>query len=399
MFSKLTSRFLVSGLLGLFMVIGLAQVFPIALAAEFIPADSNNGNVTLSTNDTHHNAYTAGGTVLVNSNITGDLYSAGGTVTVEGSVEQDAVIAGGTVILNGKVGGDVRIAGGTVTINGPVAGDVLVAGGTVLLTEKASVGRDLAITGGSLTIDAPVVGSVKIQGGVLTLNSKIEGDVIARVDQELIIGSKADIKKISYHATREANVSEGARLGEVDFQKVEHHRGGHAGNVIASIFTIVFVVKVLAMLLAGLLLMRLFPRTSRIAVAKICDRPWLNLGIGALVLFVAPIVGIVILFTFLGMYIAITAFLVWLLLLMFAALTSSVFVGSWIIKKLTKKSENQEPIVDWQSLLIGIVALSIIMLVPVIGGLFFFILLLISFGSMLRMLFDHIKSEQGQLSK
>lgn len=370
-----------------------ALMVPTTFAAEFIAPDQESGNVTLSSGEKHHNTYVAGGKVFVNTDITGDLYAAGGTITIEGKIEQDAVVAGGTVTINGTVGGDVRVAGGTVTINGAVTGDVLIAGGTVYLTEKASIGGDLAAASGDMIVDSAIAGNAMIAGGVITLNSKVGGTVKVTADQSFTIGSKAEVAQtINYQGVKEATVVDGAKIGAVDFKKIEQPRGGHAGRVFATIFTITFVIKILAMMLAGLLLMKLFPRTSHAAVGKIMDKPWVNLGVGALVLFVGPIAVIIALISFFGLYIAIGAFLAWLLMLLFAALSSSVFVGSWIVKQLTKKPNM---VYDWQALLIGIAVLSIVMLIPIIGGLFFFAILLIAFGAMIRLLMDHSRNEQS----
>lgn len=379
---------------------GLAIVLiaaPIAVhtvgAAEFIAPQGDAQNITLSKGETHKNVYIAGGSVFINSDTVGDLYAAGGTVIVEGAVEQDLVVAGGTVTLNGTVGGDVRVAGGNIIINGPVGGDVLVAGGTVHLTEKASVLGDLAVGSGDLIVDAPVTGTVKIGGGVVTLNSNMPGAVSVMSSETLTIGSKAVIpNSITHKGISEATVQEGAQIGTINFEMVQNQGKGHVGGMIATLFTITFVIKIIALVLAGLLLMKLFPHTSRESVEYMQRGMWANLGIGFLALIVGPIAFFILLISFFGMYIAFLLLFTWLTMLLLAALVASVFVGAWIVKILTKKGEMKY---DWQSLLIGVVALGILMLVPVVGGLIFFILMLMAFGGIIRQFYGRIKNEQS----
>lgn len=362
------------------------------MAAEFIAANDDSGNVTLSQGDTHRNAYVAGGSVFVNSAISGDIFAVGGTVTIENTIEQDAVIAAGTVIMNNSVGGDVRVAGGTLTINGAIAGDLLVAGGTVNITEKGSVGGDLVMAGGTVTVDGNVAGKAMIDGGIVLINSTITGPLRVTASETLTFGSKAVVsQKIACKGLKAAVVNEGAQVGEIEFTQMKNH-GNKAGAAFAAIFTIGFVLKLVAAIVFGLILMKLFPRTSQAAVAKISDNPWTNLGVGALVLFVGPIAVIIALVSFVGMYVAITAFLAWLILLLISSVSSAVFVGGWIIKKLTKKSEM---VFDWQALAIGVVALAIAKFIPIAGWLFCFAVMLIAFGAMVRMLLGHIKSEQA----
>lgn len=369
-------------------------LLPSAMAAEFIVADEDSGNVTLSQGDTHHNAYVAGGSVFVNSAVTGDLYAAGGTITVENSIEQDAVIVGGTVILNGPVGGDVRLAGGTVTLNGSIAGDVILAGGTVHITEKGIIGGDLIMGGGQLIIDGAVAGRTLINGDAVVINSKMTGPLRVTATESLVFGPKADIaQKVNYKGVKEATLSEGAKVSDIEFTSIKGH-SNKAAAVLAAIFTVGFVVKLLAAIIAGLLLMRLFPRAVRASVGKISNNPWSNLGVGLLALIVGPVAAIFLLLTFVGLYVAVLIFLGWLLVLVLASIASSIFVGSWIVQKLTKKTE---AVYDWQALVIGVVALAIIKFIPIIGWLFVFVVLLTAFGAMLRLFVGHIKNEQGRV--
>ncbi len=366
-----------------------------ALAAEFIAPQGDAENITLSKGETHKNVYIAGGSVFINSDISGDLYATGGTIIVEGTVEQDVVVAGGTVTLNGSIGGDVRVAGGTVVINSSVNGDVLVAGGTVHLTEKASVQGDLAAATGDLIVDATVVGSVKISGGAVTLNSSLPGNVSVMASESFIVGSKAIIPNtISYKGVSEAKVQDGAQVGTIDFQKINNRGGqGHISGMIIALFSIAFVFKAVGLILAGLLLMKLFPRTAAASAHYMDNAKWLNLGVGAIALIVGPIIFLVLLITFFGMYIAFLVLFAWLIMLLIAALIASVHVGAWIIKYLTKKDVM---VYDWQALVIGVVVLGIIMIIPFVGSLTFFILLMMAFGGIIRQLYAHIKSEQVQ---
>lgn len=366
---------------------------PTAFAAEFIAPDKDSGNITLSNGETHKNVYIAGGSIFINSNIAGDLYGAGGTIIVEGNVEQDVVIAGGTVTINGQVGGDIRVAGGNIIINGAVAGDVIMGGGTLHLTEKANVTGDLVAGAGEITVDATVVGNLKIAGGVVTLNSSLPGKIDVMADQSFIIGSKAIIANdINYKGNTEAVVQDGAQVKAVNFEKLPEHRGGQVGAMFAALFTIAFVIKAIGLVLAGLLLMKLFPRTAASTVRSMNYKPWSNAGIGLLALIVGPILIVILLITFIGFYIAFLIFFVWLIMLLLAALVASVHVGAWIVKMLTKKTEM---VYDWQALLIGVVVLGIIMIVPFIGGLVFFVLLMMAFGGIIRQFYGQIKNEQS----
>lgn len=381
-----------------FVAVGLVAfllIAPVASAAEFISGGDKDGNVTLSSTEKHHNAYVAGGSVFVNSPITGDLYAAAGDLTIEASVEQDVVVAGGTVIINGPVGGDVRVVGGDVIINGKISGDLVTAGGTVRLTEKGSVGGDAYVAGGQVTFDGPVGANMKVRGGQVTINNSIFGKVDVMVDETLTFGSKAVVEsKVSYKGPKEAVIQDGAKVGEVDYKATQQHSGGGAGKAIAGFFAVMTLVKLLGVIILGLILIKLFPRSSNELTHSFMQKPWVNMGIGFLALVVGPIAVVIVLITIVGMYVAILAFLVWLVLLLIASILACVFAGVWLMQKLGKKTDNNA---DWQSLVAGSVALTVIGIVPVIGGLIFFVIMLMAFGSLLRHLQSRIQDEQSSV--
>lgn len=384
--------------LGLATFLALSLSFaPIASAAEFLAPADTQGNVTLSSTETHHNAYVAGGSVFANSTITGDLYAVGGSLTIEGSVEQDLVVAGGNITVNGPIGGDIRVAGGTVIINSKVNGDVVVAGGTVTFTEKSSVGGDAMLAAGEVRFDGPVIGNVKVRGGQVTINSTVTGNVDVMADQSLTFGSKAVVaSKILYKGSKEAVVTDGAQISAVEYQPLANRAGNKnaAGDALAGIFTFFVLIKAIGGLILGLILIKLFPRSTKELVGSFQNKPWHNLGIGFLALIVGPIAAMILIITFVGMYVAFMLLLAWLLIIFIAAIVACIFAGVWLIK-LYKK--NEEVKADWKALVVGLVAMTVISFIPVIGMLVYSVLMLIAFGSLLRHLQGYIKEEQNSV--
>ncbi len=366
---------------------------PTVNAVEFVAPDKDKGDVTISSSETHRNLYTAGGSVFMNAPVMGDLYTAGGNLTIEGNVEQDLVVVGGTVNINGTIGGDVRVLGGTVIVNNKISGDLLVFGGTVQITEKASVGGDLFAGVGTISVDGAVTGKTEIMGEDVTLNSAINGSVSVKESKSLTIGPKAVIpQKITYSGQTEAVVKDGATIAGVEFSQAQINKtpAKNARHAFATMFTVMFLVKLIGITILGLILMKLFPQTSVTSVMKIKDNPWANLGWGAMFLFVGPILVLITAFTIIGLYVAIAVFIAWLLVLTFAGLTGSTFVGAWVISKLFQK---QEVKYNWQALLAGLIVVSLASIIPVLGMLAFLILLLVSCGAMLRQIGTFSKNQ------
>lgn len=362
------------------LILALGLMAPRVQAAEFIaPGPGQNGSVSVN-GEGHRNVYVASGSVSVASNVSGDLYAAGGKILVTGNVEQDLVVGGGTVTINGNVGGDVRIGAGDLTITGQVAGDVLIGGGSVTLASTSSVGGDLVAGAGDIIVEAPVAGEVRIGGGTVFINSAIAGEVWIQSDEELRFGSKANIQKaVTHKSYKEAISDEGSQVPNVTFEKMERK----AGHAMAGILTGAFVIKLLALILAAWLLIHFLPRRVRTVVEGVRQKPWHSLGIGFLGMIAFPVGIIILLLTFVGYYVAFVAALWFALAMIVTCLLSAIVIGALLEKLLMKRSELK---IDWQAVVIGVVVASVMWLIPFVGLLIMMIIVMMTFGSLLRMI-------------
>ncbi len=375
---------------GLAVLVSVLAFAPmVSRAAEFLaPGEQDNGNLTLPSSQTHRNLYVAGGNVTIDSVTTGDLYAAGGTVIVSGNIEQDANLGGGTVILNGNTGGDVRVFGGNITINRPVGGDVLVFGGTVTLGEQASIAGDLIVCGGSANVNGPVSGSVWASAGSVTLNSAITGPVKVKSGKQLVFGPNARVAgTVNYTGPSEALVQDGAQVSSIDFHMTEKRGTGHK---FTGLFTLAFLLKMLAWIAAGLVLLQIFKRPARAVTESLRQSPWLNLGIGVLGAVVVPVLALILALVILGYYLAFLLFIAYIFFLGVSCITAAVFTGALIVKWLTKKPDLA---LDWQAVVIGVVLFGIVALVPVIGWIIVTLLSLMAFGAYVRLVRATVRSD------
>ncbi len=364
-----------------------------AQAAEFLAPSPDGGsrNITIGSTEEHKNLYVVGGSVVINGKTLGDLYAAGGNVDVAGEVEKDAVVAAGNVTIDGKVGDDLRAAGGSIKVDAPVAGDLLAAGGNLVISEKSSVGGDASIGGGTIVLDAPVAGDLRLGGGDISINSQIKGSVTvmgANKNQHIVFGSKAEVsgKFIIYGEGTSITKLEGAKVSDPEYRPA---RGGYRRGGVAKMIGGAIVIKLLALILAILLVLRLFPRRAQTAINSVMSDPWSNLGIGFLGLIVIPIVAIIAAILLVGYYAAFALLAWYVLMLLLAGLVAALFVGAWIIKVLTKKPELKA---DWQAGVIGAVVLVLLGFIPVVGWILSFALFCMGLGALLRMAKADVKA-------
>lgn len=359
-------------------LVSLLLIAPSAQAAEFFaPGPDDQGRVSISKPDVR-NAYIAGADVSIESTVAGDLYAAGAKIIITGDVEQDLNVGGGDINLNGKVGGDVRIGGGDITITETIAGDLIIGGGSVTISSTSSIGGDLIVGAGRLVLDAPVKGAVRIGGGDVIINSEITGPVWVQADTSLTFGPKAKVaSEVKYKGRKDAVINEGASVTNLQFEKIEKKSMGSVKSVVGG----AIVIQLIAAIIAGLVLIKIFPKRVKWLVGGIAQNPWMNLGLGFLGMVVIPMAVFVALITFVGYYLAFILMTWFILALMLACLVASIFLGASIEKLLTKGTELK---INWQSVVIGVVAIGLIKLIPIIGWVAILALMLMSFGSFLQ---------------
>lgn len=374
-------------------VVGLFVVAAPVFAADFLaPSKDDNGSVVVGSAEKHKNLYVAGANLTVNGDTLGDLYAAGSQVTVDGATDQDLVAAGGNVSVNGKVGGDMRVAGGTLTINSPVSGDLLVGGGNVNITQKSSIGADAVIGAGNLILDAPVTGSLKVAGGSVVINSKVGGSVWIRTSGNVVFGPKAEIDgKIYITAPKEAVVKDGAQITTPEFTKYEA-RDASAKKGLFAVFTAFFLVKLVAYFVTALLLWKVLGHHIAKMPEYIQGNFWKSTGVGFLVAVVGPIATILLLVTLVGYYLAFITIAAYALLILLAVSVASVFLGSWLMMKISK---TPNMIFSWQSILLGVVAIMILGFVPIVGSIANAVLVLSALGATSRWMWAVVRQSHN----
>lgn len=352
-----------------------------AKAADFYLPQKDNPNAVISASEKYSNLYTAAGNLTVNGDILGDLSAAGGTVTFDGKVENSLLLVGGNMTLAGIVGKTARIAGGNYSISTQIGGDLALAGGNVTLSEKALIGGDLIAAAGNLTLNADVTGKARIAGGNIYINSKINGDVRIKASQKVIFGPKADIAgKVIYHAPKEAVFMEGSNVKNTEFKLVAARS---YKNEIRAFLSFAFLLKLLAWFLAGLLAMKLFKNKIQEIFAEITQNPWTNLGMGLVWMICTPIVAFLLFVSFVGYYLGGLLAVTYVLALMAANLLSALMLGYLLMKYMNKSAD---AVSDWQIIAIGVVILSLLKFIPIVGWAAVCVLLLVSLGAMVKII-------------
>ncbi len=281
------------------------------------------------------NLYLSGASTVVAGTVNGDLVSAGGTVVVTGNIQDDALIFGGTINISGTIHGDARVAGGNLLIDGSVGGDVITFGGQVEIGPHAVIGGDLIAQGGDVKVNPA---------------AQVKGERY--------------VKSMEYKEAKED-------LG--DFWKKNA----------TSVIWFSMLMGVLTVLVVAAFIFGLCGNLTQRVVSEAIDHNsfWSNFGVGFLLLIVSPIVAISCLITGVGALLGGVILLVYILAIFISTVFAGIVLGGLLNKYIKKSQKNH---ITWFWLVLGVVGLQVLGFVPFIGGLLWFVLLMVCVGSLVK---------------
>lgn len=310
--------------------------------------------------------YAGGNRVLIEGTVQGDLVVAAfQTVEISGTVEGDVVGYSPLVVVTGNVGGSLRVAADVVRVEGRVGVDIFTGTRSAVVT--GSVGRD--VQAWTLTLDVRARVGRDILGRVFgraRIGGVVEGDVEITVrNLEVLPGTRIG-GSLGYRSDQEADIADDVEVG-----RVLTRRDPVTPNVrVQAIYTLTWILVVIAVAGLGFLLFWLMPRTLRLAVESVQTRTFLSLVVGLVVLVVPLALLIVVLVQVvdsspeLALPSAIVGLPIGLLLLgmlLFGVLVSPVPVLTALGSRLTRRRRSA-----LFGYLVGLLAWALILLVPAV---------------------------------
>ena len=374
---KSVIRLLRPGALGLvlLLVMVLGGWPPSVLAAD---PRSGNTIVIPAGEIVADDVYASGNKVEVAGTIRGDLVAMAQTVVVTGEVTGDLLVASQEVRIPGRVGGSVRVMAMRVEVPGAIQEDLVAMAQTVVVPAGATIGRDVLLAAQGATLDGTVGRGVRGAAERLTINGEVRGSVQGDYNR-LVIGPQAAIDgDVLYRSSNEAEIAPGARIGgRVERTPVEEP----SPWMRVLVFIAAWLRGVVGLTAFSLLVAWLAPRYSTRAVEAITGRPWLSLGVGALVLILVPAVALIIFVLGLligGWWIALVLLgVLWLLGVLSYAVVA-LGVGRWLAVRFGFAGAWPLWIV-----LAGSALLLAVLAVPILGAIVGFVALIAGLGGQL----------------
>lgn len=315
--------------------------------------------------------YIFGGSVTVEEDVRGDLTVVGGQVRVHANVSGDLFVLGGAVLVDGKVGDSARVAGGNIEVNNRIAKDLIVLGGNVTVGKEAVIGRDLFGAGGNLKVSSRVRDDINGSYGQLAISGPVGGNVKVSVGQLNLEDGARIRKNLEYRSENEVRISGRAK---VEGQTKKYAPLKPKSSPVARFFG--WLMSFLSMLVVGLIAAAVFPKPLRRTEEALAGRAWPSLGIGFAVLFLTPIVLVLLLVTVIGIPLALILTAGYLVSIYTAQIFTAAVVGETALARAGSGAHRPEA-----GVAVGVAALSLVKLVPVIGPLATFFAMMFGLGA------------------
>lgn len=370
------------------LLLGFIAIGKPALAAEFKSGDAVS---IAATDKVNGDLYAASNNLTVDANLPGDAFLAGSMIRVTGKTAQSLHAAGSVVTVTGEVGHALRVVGSQVLISGTINGDVMAAGAMVQILPGTVIKGDLYLGAASAVIDGKILGSTKIAGTDVTFRADAAKDVQIMAEK-LNLGAQSKIAgKLFYQAPNEASIAQGATVtGGIEYKKLEKPTKQAVVPMKTKNVTGLAILWFLGILITNLIVAYVGWYFFKQRVLDITNQVLNNfarqMGWGFVWLVVIPIACVVLLITFVGIPFSFFFLMVYVLAIALAKVLASVVLGSWLMKLITKKGVNGNgkgwP-VDWKVILLGVVVMSLLMLIPVLGWIACFVFFLAALGGVM----------------
>lgn len=289
------------------------------------------------------------------------IFMAGDNQVIDKPIDGDLMVGAGNIKINSNVGGDVYAGGGQIEIGGIINGNLIVGGGNIVISGK--VLKNVIVGGGQVKIDnsADIGGYVLVGGGKVDLLGKFLGPVKVGA-RDLVVGEKAVINGDLEADVTSAEVSPTSKIEGV--KKIQIHEIKQSEKqVIGRKFTFGReIYSFLSRLVLVLVLIKLLEK--KMVNIDIKKSFWSNVGLGLIVLVVTPFLMLMLLISFIGIPLSGIFFLLYILFLSLSGVVTSILMGNFVYQKGYIKNENL-----YIQGIVGLFLLSVLGLIPFVGGL------------------------------
>ena len=243
------------------------------------------------------------------------------------------------------------------------------------------VGGRAWIAAGDLRLDGEVTQELRASAGRVVIAGTVNGDVELLAEQVIVEETAVIMGNLHYQSAVPARIADGARIaGKVTHTQVEVDiRPVVASVIIASLFVLISII------ITAVVLYLLFPSYSLRISESLGAEPWMSLGIGLAIFAGAPVLILILMSTAVGVWLALMLLALYLVMLLTGYFIGALFLGNTVLNRMRKSEAGKAA--RALALALAIVVLALFNLVPLLGTLVSWAVLLAGTGALGRQLY------------
>ena len=361
------------------------------------------------------------------SKVVGDLFAFCYTIVQSDSVVGNFMAFAYKITNFGPVTGSYRGFGREVSCNSDIGRNLLLFGQAIDVGTQAHIKRNADLKGENVLFVGIVDGTLSINARQAVISGSIGGDLNFDGDSLIINPNTTIAGNINYTSPNRINIGQGAVInGQVEWKKEtkekpeqEEKSVWHSLTRLLSlrgyaIYTIVlwiliFIASIIpipgllvsiilwfVLLVSGNILIAIYKSRAMASEAVLNDKFFPSMGLGFMIFIIAPIVTFVLFMTVLASPLALMLFMVFGMAIFAGGIYSGLFIGRKICRMMGSSGANTPGFLCFT---IGTTLMMIVSLIPVLGYLVVFLLLLAGLGAVVQSFRKNTTSENQVISQ
>lgn len=327
---------------------------------------------------------TVEGTLIMNGDflhidgvVRGDVFAMVEQMTVRGRIEGNLFAVARDLELTGEVRGSAHIAAENLNVDGRIDGNLYTLSDVLTLASEARVGLDAFHLGERIRVEGEIGRDLVTGGKHMEIRGAVGRNFETWAKRGKILSTARIAGDVFAHVHDESDfeIAEGAVVGgETSIEPLDSMRRGRLARYTHAAFYFWLLIRLCAAFAMGLLLYALLPEifSGRIPSGNAFFR---SLGVGFVVLLVAPIALVIIGLTLIGLPIALIGSALYLSALYLAGIVVAALIG---VSLVHPRSEGFRDF--GVALLVGVLIVTLSTQIPILGGMVRLVVILLGLG-------------------
>jgi cytoskeletal protein CcmA (bactofilin family) len=328
--------------------------------------------------DNLEGVWAVGAIVSIRGNVRDVIRACGAEVDIDATTGGDVNSCGAIVSVKGAIGRDLLVASARSSVDARVAGNLKVVGARVLIGPQTQVQGETTIAGAEVIFAGTSQGPATFHGDTVRIDGRITGNVLVRA-RSVTVGKGAVIEgAIAFETFGDPLIESGATVRGRQTVTMPQPPEIGPGAVFLTLGAMFLFAVGAGLVLGIMLLIAARPFVER-AIDRMRTAPGRSALVGFGVLILVPVVAVVLMVTVVGIPIGLLMLLAFPFTLLSAGVLAAFGLSDWLMNR--GRSER-----SWGGrvllLLVGLIILTLVGLIPILGFVTWVIALMIGLGAL-----------------